>query len=183
MKGIVTGDMGVNAKWEAKPSFEPGYELLAKYTVFAEGCRGHLGKQLISRFNLNADKDPQHYAIGLKELWEIDPALHEEGMVLHGSGWPLTETGSSGGWWLYFDENNQVSFGLVVDLSYENPYLSPFDEMQRLKTHPLIAKILTGGKRLSYGARALTKGGLNSLPKLTFAGGVLVGDDAGFKSC
>lgn len=180
VKGIVTGDMGVNAKWEAKPSFEPGYELLAKYTVFAEGCRGHLGKQLISRFNLNADKDPQHYAIGLKELWEIDPALHEEGMVLHGSGWPLTETGSSGGWWLYFDENNQVSFGLVVDLSYENPYLSPFDEMQRLKTHPLIAKILTGGKRLSYGARALTKGGLNSLPKLTFAGGVLVGDDAGF---
>ena len=180
VKGIVTGDMGVNAKWEAKPSFEPGYELLAKYTVFAEGCRGHLGKRLISRFNLADGKDPQHYGIGLKELWEIDPAKHEEGMVLHGSGWPLTETGSSGGWWLYFDENNQVSFGLVIDLSYHNPYLSPFDEMQRLKTHPVIRNILEGGKRLSYGARALAKGGLNSLPKLAFAGGVLVGDDAGF---
>lgn len=180
VKGIVTGDMGVNAKWEAKPSFEPGYELLAKYTVFAEGCRGHLGKRLISRFNLAEGKDPQHYGIGLKELWEIEPVKHEEGVVLHGTGWPLTETSTMGGWWLYFDENNQVSFGLAMDLAYENPYLSPFDEMQRLKTHPLIANILTGGKRLSYGARALAKGGLNSLPKLAFAGGVLVGDDAGF---
>lgn len=180
VKGIVTGDMGVNAKWEAKPSFEPGYELLAKYTVFAEGCRGHLGKQLINRFNLNAGKDPQHYGIGLKELWEIDPAMHQEGVVWHGSGWPLTETGSTGGWWLYFDENNQVSFGLVVDLSYQNPYVSPFDEMQRLKTHPLIRQVLEGGKRLSYGARAMAKGGLNALPKLAFAGGLLVGDDAGF---
>lgn len=180
VRGILTGDMGVAADGEAKSSFEPGYELLAKYTIFAEGCRGHLGKRLINRFNLDHGKDPQHYGIGLKELWEIDPAKHEEGIVMHGSGWPLSETHSNGGWWLYFDENNQVSFGMVIDLAYHNPYLSPFDEMQRLKTHPLIRNILEGGKRLSYGARALTKGGLNSLPKLYFPGGVLVGDDAGF---
>lgn len=180
VRGVVTGDMGVNAKGEPKPSFEAGYELLAKYTIFAEGCRGHLGKRLISRFHLDADKDPQHYGIGLKELWEIDPDKHEEGVIMHGSGWPLSDTGSSGGWFLYFAENNQVSFGLIADLSYHNPYMSPFDELQRLKLHPLIRPILEGGKRLSYGARALTKGGLNSLPKLTFAGGVLVGDDAGF---
>lgn len=180
VKGVRTGDMGVNAKGEAKPSFEAGYDLLAKYTVFAEGCRGHLGKRLISRFNLAKDKDAQHYGIGLKELWEIDADKHEEGVILHGSGWPLSETGTGGGWFLYHGENNQVSFGLVVDLSYTNPYLSPFDELQRLKLHPLIRPILEGGKRLSYGARALTKGGLNSLPKLSFAGGVLVGDDAGF---
>lgn len=178
--GIRTGDMGVNAKGEPKPSFEAGYDLRAKYTIFAEGCRGHLGKELISRFDLAKDKDTQHYGIGLKELWEIDPAKHEEGVIMHGSGYPLNDTGSSGGWFLYFAENNQVSFGLVVDLSYKNPYLSPFDELQRLKLHPLIRPILEGGKRLSYGARALVKGGLNSLPKLTFAGGVLVGDDAGF---
>ena len=180
VRGVLTGDMGVNAEGQPKSGYEPGYELLAKYTIFAEGCRGHLGKRLISRFNLSEGKDPQHYGIGLKELWEIDPAKHQEGMVLHGSGWPLNETHSNGGWWLYFDENNQVSFGMVIDLSYHNPYLSPFDELQRLKTHPLIRNILEGGKRLSYGARALTKGGLNSLPKLYFAGGVLVGDDAGF---
>lgn len=180
VRGVLTGDMGLNAQGQPKHSYEPGYELLAKYTVFAEGCRGHLGKRLISRFNLDEGKDPQHYGIGLKELWEIDPAKHEEGVVLHGSGWPLSETDSNGGWWLYFDENNQVSFGMVVDLAYHNPYMSPFDEFQRLKTHPIIRNILEGGKRLSYGARALTKGGLNSLPKLTFSGGVLVGDDAGF---
>ena len=180
VRGILTGDMGVNARGEAKPSFEAGYELLAKYTVFAEGCRGHLGKRLISRFHLDKDRDPQHYGIGLKELWEIDADKHEEGVILHGSGWPLSETGTTGGWFLYFAEDNQVSFGLVVDLSYHNPHISPFDELQRLKLHPLIRPILEGGKRLSYGARALTKGGLNSLPKLSFAGGVLVGDDAGF---
>lgn len=180
VKGILTGDMGVAANGEAKPSFEPGYELLAKYTIFAEGSRGHLGKRLISRFNLDKYSDPQHYAIGLKELWEVPPEQHEQGVVMHGSGWPLSDTGSTGGWWLYFDENNQVSFGLIVDLSYSNPYLSPFDELQRLKLHPLIRNILEGGKRLSYGARALTKGGFNSLPRLTFPGGVLVGDDAGF---
>lgn len=180
VRGVQTGDMGVNAKGDAKPSFEAGYQLIAKYTIFAEGCRGHLGKQLISRFNLDEGKDPQHYGIGLKELWEIDADKHEEGVIMHGTGWPLSETGATGGWWLYFAENNQVSFGLVVDLSYSNPHLSPFDEMQRLKTHPVIRPILEGGKRLSYGARAMVKGGLNSLPKLTFAGGVLVGDDAGF---
>lgn len=180
VRGVVTGDMGLNAQGEPKNSFEPGYELLAKYTIFAEGCRGHLGKHLISRFHLDKDKDPQHYGIGLKELWEIDADKHEQGVIMHGSGWPLSETGTTGGWWLYFAEDNQVSFGLVVDLSYHNPYVSPFDELQRLKLHPIIRPILEGGKRLSYGARALTKGGLNSLPKLTFAGGVLVGDDAGF---
>lgn len=178
--GVRTGDMGVNAQGEAKPSFEAGYDLFAKYTIFAEGCRGHLGKRLISRFGLDNHCDPQHYGIGLKELWEIDADKHEEGVILHGSGWPLNDTGTSGGWFLYFAENNQVSFGLVVDLSYHNPYVSPFDELQRLKLHPLIRPILEGGKRLSYGARALTKGGLNSLPKLSFAGGVLVGDEAGF---
>ena len=180
VRGVVTGDMGLNAQGEPKNSFEPGYELLAKYTIFAEGCRGHLGKRLISRFHLDKDKDPQHYGIGLKELWEIDADKHEQGVIMHGSGWPLSETGTTGGWWLYFAEDNQVSFGLVVDLSYHNPHVSPFDELQRLKLHPTIRPILEGGKRLSYGARALTKGGLNSLPKLTFAGGVLVGDDAGF---
>ncbi|MFL1731412.1 electron transfer flavoprotein-ubiquinone oxidoreductase [Moraxella oculi] len=179
VKGIRTGDMGVNAKGEAKPSFEPGYDLLAKYTIFAEGCRGHLGKRLISRFHLDKDKDPQHYGIGLKELWEIDPQKHEEGVIMHGTGWPLSETGTTGGWFLYFAENHQVSFGLICDLSYKNPYFSPFDELQRLKLHPTIRTILEGGKRLSYGARALVKGGLNSLPKLSFAGGVLIGDDAG----
>ncbi|MDO4250992.1 MAG: electron transfer flavoprotein-ubiquinone oxidoreductase, partial [Moraxella sp.] len=180
VKGVLTGDMGVNAKGEPKPSFEAGYELLAKYTIFAEGCRGHLGKRLISRFHLDKDKDVQHYGIGLKELWEIDADKHEAGVIMHGSGYPLSETGTGGGWFLYFGENNQVSFGLIADLSYSNPYVSPFDELQRLKLHPLIRPILEGGKRLSYGARALVKGGLNSLPKLTFAGGVLVGDDAGF---
>ncbi|WP_352339290.1 electron transfer flavoprotein-ubiquinone oxidoreductase [Psychrobacter sp. 16-MNA-CIBAN-0192] len=180
VKGILTGDMGVAANGDAKPSFEPGYELLAKYTIFAEGSRGHLGKRLISRFSLDKYSDPQHYGIGLKELWEVPAEQHEQGVVMHGSGWPLSDTGSTGGWWLYFDENNQVSFGLIVDLSYSNPYLSPFDELQRLKLHPLIRNILEGGKRLSYGARALTKGGFNSLPRLTFPGGVLVGDEAGF---
>ena len=180
VKGILTGDMGVAASGDAKASFEAGYKLLAKYTIFAEGSRGHLGKRLISRFNLDKYSDPQHYGIGLKELWEVPPAQHEQGVVMHGSGWPLSDTGSTGGWWLYFDENNQVSFGLIVDLSYSNPYMSPFDELQRLKLHPLIRNILEGGKRLSYGARALTKGGFNSLPRLTFPGGVLVGDEAGF---
>lgn len=180
VRGILTGDMGVAANGDTKPSFEPGYELLAKYTVFAEGSRGHLGKRLISRFGLDKDSDPQHYGIGLKELWEVAPEKHEQGVIMHGLGWPLTETGSTGGWWLYFDENNQVSFGLVVDLSYHNPYMSPFDELQRLKLHPVIKNVLEGGKRISYGARALTKGGLNSLPKFTFPGGVLVGDEAGF---
>jgi electron-transferring-flavoprotein dehydrogenase len=136
VKGIQTGDMGISKEGEQKGSFTPGYELHAKYTIFAEGCRGHLGKQLISRFGLDADSDPQHYGIGIKELWEIPAEQHEEGVVMHGAGWPFTETGSAGGWWLYFAENNQVSLGTVASLSYKNPYFSPFDEMQRWNTIP-----------------------------------------------
>ena len=180
VKGIATGDMGVGKNGEHKSSYTPGYELLAKYTLFAEGCRGHLGKMLINHFKLDQDADPQHYGLGIKELWEIDPAKHEAGLVIHGAGWPLSESGSTGGWWLYHAEDNQVSLGLITDLSYSNPYVSPFDEMQRLKHHPVLKKYLEGGKRISYGARAVVKGGLNSLPKLTFPGGLLIGDDAGF---
>lgn len=180
VKGVVTGDMGVSKEGEQKSGFTPGYELHAKYTLFAEGCRGHLGKRLMSRFDLNKDADPQHYGIGIKELWDIDPANHKPGLVMHGSGWPLTETGTNGGWWLYHADNNQVTLGMIVDLSYKNPFVSPFDEMQRWKHHPMISQFLEGGKRVCYGARAVVKGGLNSLPKLTFPGGCLIGDDAGF---
>ncbi len=180
VKGIATGDMGIGKNGEKKHSFTAGYELHAKYTLFAEGCRGHLGKQLISKFDLDKDCDPQHYGIGIKELWEIDPAKHKPGLVVHGSGWPLSESGSAGGWFLYHSENNQVTLGLITDLAYSNPYLSPFDEMQRWKHHPVIKQYLEGAKRVSYGARAIIKGGLNSLPKLTFNGGCLIGDDAGF---
>ena len=180
VKGIQTGDMGIGKNGEPTHNFTPGYELHAKYTLFAEGCGGHLGKRLISQFNLDKDADPQHYGIGIKELWEIDPAKHKPGLVMHGAGWPLTETGSSGGWWLYHAENNQVTLGMIVDLSYENPHMYPFMEMQRWKTHPTIKQFLEGGKRISYGARAVVKGGFNALPKLTFPGGCLIGDDAGF---
>ena len=180
VKGIQTGDMGIGKNGEPTHNFTPGYELHAKYTLFAEGCRGHLGKRLISQFNLDKDADPQHYGIGIKELWEIDPAKHKPGLVMHGAGWPLTETGSSGGWWLYHAENNQVTLGMIVDLSYENPHMYPFMEMERWKTHPTIKQFLEGGKRISYGARAVVKGGFNALPKLTFPGGCLIGDDAGF---
>lgn len=180
IRGVATGDMGVDKHGEHKASFTPGYELHAKYTMFAEGCRGSLGKQLIKHYNLDKDSDPQHYGLGIKELWEIDPTKHKPGLVLHGAGWPLSDTGSTGGWWLYHAENNQITLGLITDLSYTNPYLSPFDEMQRLKHHPVLKQYLEGGKRISYGARAVVKGGLNSLPKLTFPGGVLIGDDAGF---
>ncbi|MFW2803275.1 4Fe-4S dicluster domain-containing protein [Acinetobacter baumannii] len=180
VKGIQTGDMGIGKDGEPTHNFTPGYELHAKYTLFAEGCRGHLGKRLIAKYNLDKDADPQHYGIGIKELWEIDPAKHKPGLVMHGAGWPLSETGSSGGWWLYHAENNQVTLGMIVDLSYENPHMYPFMEMQRWKTHPLIKQYLEGGKRISYGARAVVKGGFNSLPKLTFPGGCLIGDDAGF---
>lgn len=177
--GVQTGDMGRDSHGNPKPSYEAGYHLFAKYTLFAEGCRGHLGKQIISRFGLDHGKDPQHYAIGLKETWKVASDKHTHGVVMHGAGWPLSDTGTGGGFWLYFGKDT-VSYGIVVDLSYQNPYVSPFDELQRLKTHPLIADILTGGERLEYGARALTKGGLNSLPKLYFKGGLLIGDDAGF---
>ncbi len=179
VKGVVTGDMGVSKEGDQKESYVPGMELHAKYTLFCEGCRGHLGKNLIEKFNLDAGKDPQHYGIGIKELWDIDPAKHKEGLVVHTTGWPLTESGSTGGSFLYHTENNQVYVGLIVDLAYKNPHVSPFDEFQRLKTHPEIKKYLEGGKRVSYGARAITKGGHNSLPKMTFPGGLLLGCDAG----
>ncbi|MEH6626422.1 MAG: electron transfer flavoprotein-ubiquinone oxidoreductase [Motiliproteus sp.] len=178
VKGVATGDMGVGADGEAKDSFMPGMELHAKYTLFAEGCRGHLGKQLMEKFDLNRDADPQHYGIGIKELWDIDPAKHQPGLVLHGAGWPLAKD-TSGGSFLYHAENNQVVLGLIIDLSYSNPHLSPFDEMQRMKHHPVFKQYLEGGKRVSYGARAIAKGGFNALPKMTFPGGLLIGCDAG----
>ncbi|MDO6712150.1 electron transfer flavoprotein-ubiquinone oxidoreductase [Aliiglaciecola sp. 2_MG-2023] len=175
--GIITGDMGISASGEHKDSYMPGMELRAKYTVFAEGCRGHLGKQLISKFELDKDKAPQHYGIGFKEIWDIDPSKHQEGLVVHTAGWPLnSETGGS---YLYHAENNQVLVGIIIDLNYKNPHLSPFDEFQRVKQHPVLKQYLEGGKRVSYGARAIAKGGYNSLPKMTFPGGILVGCDAG----
>ncbi len=180
VKGIGTGDMGVAENGEHKDGYMPGMDLIAKYTIFSEGNRGHLGKQLIKHFQLDRDSGTQHYGIGVKELWEIDPAKHKEGLVLHTMGWPLTETRSTGGGFLYHAENNQVSLGLMIDLSYTNPYLSPFDEMQRWKTHPTIKQFLEGGKRISYGARAINKGGVQAIPKLTFPGGLLAGCEAGF---
>ena len=181
VRGIVVGDLGVNHKGEHKPDYTPGMELRGKYTLFAEGCRGHIGKRLIERYELAKDADPQHYAIGIKEVWTIDPAKHEAGLVVHGAGWPLSvlDTANTGGSFLYHFENNQVLVGLIVDLSYSNPFLSPFDEFQRFKHHSVIAKYLEGGTRTSYGARAIVKGGLNALPKLVFPGGALIGDDAG----
>ncbi len=179
VRGIVTGDLGVDREGNPKEGmYTPGMELRAKYTLFAEGCRGHIGKQLINRFQLNANVDPQHYAIGIKELWDIDPAKHEQGLVVHTAGWPLNDE-NTGGSFLYHLENNQVVVGLIVDLSYSNPYLSPFDEFQRYKHHPVIKQYLEGGKRVSYGARAIAKGGINCLPKMVFNGGALIGCDAG----
>jgi electron-transferring-flavoprotein dehydrogenase len=179
VKGIITGDMGVARDGSKKEGYMPGMELRAKYTLFTEGCRGHLGKRLISDFKLDEGKDPQHYGIGIKELWDIDPAKHEPGLVIHTTGWPLNESGSTGGSFLYHLEGGQVYVGLITDLSYSNPHLSPFEEFQRLKYHPEIKKYLEGGKRVSYGARAITKGGYNALPKMTFPGGLLLGCDAG----
>jgi len=179
VRGIVTGDLGVDREGNPKEGmYTPGMELRAKYTLFAEGCRGHIGKQLINRFQLNANVDPQHYGIGIKELWDIDPAKHEQGLVVHTAGWPLDDE-NTGGSFLYHLENNQVVVGLIVDLSYSNPYLSPSDEFQRYKHHPVIKQYLEGGKRVSYGARAIAKGGLNCLPKMVFKGGALIGCDAG----
>jgi electron-transferring-flavoprotein dehydrogenase len=181
VKGVATGDMGVNARGEKKDAFEPGFEFHARYTVFAEGCRGHLGKELISRFELDKDSDPQHYGIGLKEVWEIPSEQHKPGLVVHTAGYPMigdSKAGSSGGF-LYHAEDNQVYLGLIVDLAYQNPHISPYDEFQKFKLHPVVRQYIEGGKRLSYGARALNKGGLNSLPKMSFPGGLLVGCDAG----
>ena len=180
--GVATGDMGVGQDGEKKQTFQPGYELRAKYTIFAEGCRGHLGKLLIEKFNLDKDSDVQHYGIGFKEIWEIDPEKHSPGKVLHTVGWPLGHFPGEalGGSYLYHLENNQVALGLIVDLGYSNPHLSPFDEFQQWKHHKFISEVLEGGKRIAYGARAVIKGGFQSLPKLVMPGGLLAGDDAGF---
>ena len=179
VKGVATGDMGVTREGEQGPAFQPGMELHAKYTLFAEGCRGHLGKQLEAKFRLRDGVDPQTYGIGLKELWEVPAARHEKGVVVHTTGWPLPSD-TYGGGFVYHLEDNLVAIGYVVGLNYTNPHLSPFEEFQRYKTHPEIRKYLEGGKRLAYGARAIAAGGLQSLPRLIFPGGGLIGDDAGF---
>ena len=179
VKGVATGNMGVDREGNPKPDFQLGMELHAKYTLFAEGSRGHLGRQLIARYDLSKGKDPQSYSIGIKELWEIDPAKHQPGLVIHSTGWPL-KSDTYGGSFLYHLENNQVVVGYVIGLSYQNPYLSPYEEFQRYKTHPAIRTFFEGGKRISYGARAITAGGLQALPKLVFPGGALIGCEAGF---
>ena len=178
VKGVATGNMGVDRHGQPSSSFQLGMELHAKYTLFAEGARGHLGKQVIAKYDLNKGKDPQSYGIGIKELWEIDPKQHKPGLVVHTTGWPLMDQYS--GSFLYHLEDNLVAVGYVVGLAYENPYLSPYEEFQRFKTHPSIRTFFEGGKRVSYGARAITAGGLQSLPKLVFPGGALIGCDAGF---
>ncbi|AKJ68568.1 dehydrogenase [Pandoraea thiooxydans] len=179
VKGVATGNMGVGRDGEPTENFQLGMELHAKYMLFCEGARGHLGKQLIARYKLADGKDPQAYGIGIKELWEIDPAKHKAGLTIHTAGWPL-DSNTYGGSFLYHMGNNQVSIGFVVGLDYENPYLSPYEEFQRYKTHPAIRHYLEGGKRIAYGARAITAGGILSLPKLVFPGGALVGCEAGF---
>lgn len=179
VKGVATGDMGVARDGSHKPDYQPGLELHAKYTFFAEGVRGHLTKILKEKFALDKDSQPQIYGLGIKELWDIDPDKHVPGRVIHSQGWPLGE-GSNGGGFLYHQADNQVALGFVTWLNYENPYLSPFEEMQRWKQHPEIRKILEGGKRISYGARAINDGGFQSVPKLYFPGGALIGCSAGF---
>jgi electron-transferring-flavoprotein dehydrogenase len=177
--GVATGDMGITRDGTPGPNYQPGMELRAAYTIFAEGCRGSLSKRLMARFNLRDGKDPQTYGIGVKELWEIPKENHKPGLIEHSIGWPL-DAGTYGGSWLYHWGNNLVSYGFVVGLDYRNPWLSPFEEMQRLKTHPAVRPHFAGGRRISYGARALSEGGFQSIPRLTFPGGCLVGDAAGF---
>src|SRR4051812_4827302 len=179
IKGVATGDMGISKKGEKTDAYQPGVELHGKYTLFAEGCRGQLGRQLEARYRLREGADPQVYGIGLKELWDVKPEKHQAGLVMHTAGWPL---GSStyGGSFVYHQENNQVAVGFVVGLGYTNPYLSPYEEFQRFKTHPAIRETFAGGKRVAYGARAISAGGLQSLPKLVFPGGAFIGDEAGF---
>ncbi len=179
VKGIITGDMGLAENGSQKDGYMPGMELHAKYTVFAEGCRGHIGKQLINKFQLDKGKEPQHYGLGIKEIWKIPAEQHHQGKVVHSAGWPVSESKSHGGGFLYHIEDNQVAVGFIVDLSYTNPHVSPFDEFQRYKHHPKISQYLKGGERISYGARAITKGGIQSQPKMVFPGGLLIGDDAG----
>ena len=175
--GVITGDMGIDSEGEKKPGYEPGVELKAKFTVLAEGCRGHLGKEIINKYKLDEGKDPQHYGIGFKEVWDLKPELHEEGLVIHTLGWP--SKGTVSGSYFYHGENNQAYIGYVVPLDYENPHLSPYDEFQQWKHQSSISKYLKEGKRVSYGARALIKGGLQSRPKMNFPGGLLIGDNAG----
>ena len=179
VKGVATGDMGVDRHGQKTAAFQRGMELHAKQTVMAEGCRGSLTKMLFAKFDLRKDCDPQTYGIGIKELWEVPKEKHEQGLVVHTAGWPMDQK-TYGGSWMYHADNNIVSIGFVIGLDYENPYLSPYHEFQRFKTHPTVRKYLEGGKRISYGARALSEGGLQSLPKLTFPGGLLIGDTAGF---
>ena len=180
VRGVATGDMGVAADGSHKPDYQPGMELTAKYTIFCEGARGHLTRQLKAKYDLEADCQPQVYGLGMKELWDIDPAKHVPGRVLHTQGWPLSESDSWGGGFLYHQANNQVALGFVAALDYANPYLYPFEEFQRWKQHPAIREILEGGKRVSYGARAINEGGWQSVPKLDFPGGMLAGCSAGF---
>ena len=177
--GVITGDQGISKSGKEKTSFEPGMEIRGKFTIFAEGARGHLGKQLIRHFELDKNKDPQHFGLGIKELWNVPTEHHHPGKVIHTAGWPLTESHTRGGGFLYHLDNNQVVVGLVTDLSYSNPNVSPFDEFQRYKHHPQISKYLKSGERICYGARAIAKGGIQSQPKMVFAGGLLIGDDAG----
>ncbi|HZV54576.1 MAG TPA: electron transfer flavoprotein-ubiquinone oxidoreductase [Rhodocyclaceae bacterium] len=179
VRGVITGDMGIGRDGQPAESYQPGMELRAKYTLFAEGCRGHLGKRLEERFDLRKDADPQVYGLGIKELWEVTDEQHRPGLVMHTAGWPL-DSNTYGGSFMYHYGDNLVAIGFVVGLSYRNPYLSPFEEFQRYKTHPAIRGTLEGGRRISYGARALTAGGLQALPRLAFPGGALIGDDAGF---
>ncbi len=178
VKGVATGDMGRGRDGEPGPNFQPGVGLHGKYTFFAEGCRGHLSKGLIEKFGLREGRQPQTYGIGIKELWEVDPNKHRAGTVIHTQGWPLTDC--AGGGFIYHQENNQIAIGFVVTLDYENPHLSPYEEMQRFKTHPAIRPMLEGGRRIAYGARAINEGGLQSVPKLAFPGGCLIGCAAGF---
>jgi electron-transferring-flavoprotein dehydrogenase len=179
VKGVATGDLGIGRNGEQTERYQPGMELHAKQTIFAEGCRGSLTKMLFERFRLRDGVDPQTYGIGIKELWEVEPAQHQAGLVVHTVGWPL-DNATYGGSFMYHLETSQVAVGFVVGLDYQNPYLNPFEEFQRFKTHPAIRAIFEGGRRIAYGARALSEGGLQSLPKLTFPGGMLVGDTAGF---
>ncbi|MDO4682578.1 MAG: electron transfer flavoprotein-ubiquinone oxidoreductase [Lautropia sp.] len=179
VRGVVTGDMGLDREGKPTDAFQPGMELLGKYVVFAEGARGHLGRELMARFQLDAESDPQSYGIGIKELWEVDPSKFKPGLVVHTAGWPL-DNDTYGGGFIYHFEDNKVTIGFVVGLNYQNPYLSPFEEFQRWKTHPMIRDTFEGARRIGYGARAITAGGYNSLPKLIFPGGCLVGCEAGF---
>ncbi len=181
VSGVITSDMGIDKTGEQKANFQPGIELKGKFTVFAEGARGHLGKELLENFSLSSQQKTQHYALGMKEIWQRTDNLssHQPGEVLHTTGWPLSESATGGGGFLYQMEDNQIAVGLIVDLNYRNPYLSPFEEFQRFKHHPAIASILSGAERISYGARAITKGGITALPKQQFPGGLLIGCDAG----